>query len=103
MTRPQLLTSIPHRTGFDVYAFSLMEYELGIIVACLPALRALLKLMSERARLRGSEGKLGNDQAVGWSPESETVTWLGESNVERCMSEEGCRNWMSRPKEGRGR
>jgi hypothetical protein len=54
-----------------------MEYELGIVVACLPALRALMKYMAGDARPRDNEGKLQNDQTVGSSPESETGSWYG--------------------------
>ena len=52
-----------------------MEYELGIIVACFPALRAFMKYMAEDARSRDDEGKLGNNQSAGSSPESENESW----------------------------
>ena len=41
-----------------------MEYELGIVVACFPALRALMKYRAGDARSRDDEGKLGNNQSL---------------------------------------
>lgn len=61
-----------------------MEYELGIVVACLPALRALLKYMSEQARqerLRGCGANEGNNQVNGSSPDRETESWLEDGSL----------------------
>ena len=55
--------------------FSLLEYELGIIVACLPALRALIKHMLERDPLRESERSY---PSMGSSPELKPESWGGD-------------------------
>lgn len=65
------------RVGFEVYAFSLTEWAFSLIVACFPALRALIKHMREGARLRASEGELlGDTQSPGSSPDLEKEFWV---------------------------
>ena len=77
MAPPRTDKAMLDRAGFEVYAFSLMEYELGIIVACLPALQALKNYMTDDARPKDNEGKLLDDQTVGASPECENGSWYG--------------------------
>ena len=64
--------------------FSVLEYELGIMIACLPALRALFKYLSAGEHLKDIEGYPTSSESghelESTSSSGDRALWYGGQN-----------------------